>query len=125
MIQRDAWQSVVEALEAEGVRHVFGLPGNPRLLYDALYDSTRVKAILVREESSGVFMAIASARLTGKPGVCFSSPGPGVANLLPGLMEAHSACTPLIALASTADTRHEGMGAFQERHRPGYFHAVL
>jgi acetolactate synthase-1/2/3 large subunit len=114
MAERYPWQSVVESLEAEGVPHVFGLPGNPRFLYDALYDSTRVKAILVREESSGVFMALAHARLTGTPGVCFASPGPGVANLLPGLMEAHSACTPVIALATTADTRHEGMGAFQE-----------
>jgi acetolactate synthase-1/2/3 large subunit len=114
MAERYPWQSVVEALEAEGVPHVFGLPGNPRFLYDALYDSTKVKAILVREESSGVFMAMACARLTGKPGVCFGSPGPGVANLLPGLMEAQAACTPVIALASTADTRHEGMGAFQE-----------
>jgi acetolactate synthase-1/2/3 large subunit len=114
MAERYAWQSVVEALEAEGVPHVFGIPGDPRFLYDALYDSTRVKAILVREETSGVFMAMGYARLKGKPGVCFGSPGPGVANLLPGLMEAHSACTPVIALASTVDTRHEGMGAFQE-----------
>lgn len=114
MSERYAWQAVVEALEAEGTPFLFGLPGNPRFLYDALYDSKRVRAILVRHETSGVFMAMAYARLTNRPGVCFGSPGPGVANLLPGLMEAHSACTPLIALASTAGMRHEGMGAFQE-----------
>jgi len=113
MAERYAWEAVVEALEVEGVPSVFGLPGDPRFLYDALYDSS-IRSVLVREETSGVFMAMAYARLTGRPGVCFGSPGPGVANLLPGLMEADAACTPVIALASTADTRHEGMGAFQE-----------
>jgi len=114
MAERYAWQAVVEALEAEDIPLVFGIPGDPRFLYDALYDSSRIRAILVREETSGVFMAMACARLAGRPGVCFGSPGPGVANLLPGLMEASAACAPVIALASTVDTRHEGMGAFQE-----------
>ena len=113
MAKRCAWEAVVEALEVEGVPFLFGLPGDPRFLYDALYDSS-IRSILVREETSGVFMAMAYARLTGRPGVCFGSPGPGVANLLPGLMEADATCTPVIALASTADTRREGMGAFQE-----------
>ncbi|MEE8442610.1 MAG: thiamine pyrophosphate-binding protein, partial [Dehalococcoidia bacterium] len=114
MAERYAWQAVIEALETEEVPLLFGIPGDPRFLYDALYDSTRTKAVLVREETSGVFMAIAFARLTGKPTVCFGSPGPGVANLIPGLMEASAACAPVIALASTASTRYEGLGAFQE-----------
>ncbi len=114
MVKRNAWNAVIEALEAEGVPFLFGIPGDPTLLYDALYHSKRIRAILVREETSGIFMAMAYARLIGKPGVCFGSPGPGMANLIPGLMEASAACTPVIALASTADTRIEGMGAFQE-----------
>jgi len=114
MAERYAWEAVVESLEAEGVPLLFGSPGNPRHLYDALYDHRSIRAVLVREETSGVFMAMAYARLTNKPGVCFGSPGPGVANLLPGLMEAYATCTPVIALATTVDTRHDGMGAFQE-----------
>jgi thiamine pyrophosphate-dependent acetolactate synthase large subunit-like protein len=112
-MERNAWQAVVESLEAEGVPFVFGIPGDPTFLYDALYDSRSARAVLVRHETSGVFMSMAYARVTGKPGVCFGSPGPGVANLVPGLLEAHSACTPVIALACTASTKKEGMGAFQ------------
>lgn len=114
MAERYAWQAVVEALEAEEVPFVFGIPGSTRFLYDALYDSKRVKAVLVREETSGVFMAMAQSRITGRPAVCFGSPGPGVANLVPGLLEALSACSPVIALGASASTRHEGMGVFQE-----------
>jgi acetolactate synthase-1/2/3 large subunit len=114
MTERYAWHAVVEALEVEEVPMVFGLPGNARLLYDALYDSRKVRPVLVREETSGAFMAMAYARLTNKPGVCFGSPGPGVANLVAGLMEAYAACTPLVALASSVDMMREGMGVFQE-----------
>jgi acetolactate synthase-1/2/3 large subunit len=111
---RDPWQVAVQALKEEGIRFVFGLPGDPRNLYDALYDTPEIRTILVRHETSGVFMAMANARLTGKPGVCFGSPGPGVANLVPGILEAYSACTPLLAFCPTVSTQTYGMGAFQE-----------
>ncbi|HDI53279.1 MAG TPA: thiamine pyrophosphate-binding protein, partial [Candidatus Bathyarchaeota archaeon] len=78
------WDVLVRGLEAEGVRHLFGLPGHPAALYDSLYDSG-MEAVLVRMETSGVFMAMAYARILRRPGVCFGSPGPGVANLVPGV----------------------------------------
>jgi len=111
---RDPWQIAVHALREEGIGFVFGLPGDPRNLYDALYDTPEIRTILVRHETSGVFMAMANARLTGKPGICFGSPGPGVANLVPGILEAYSACTPLLAFCPTVSTQTYGMGAFQE-----------
>ena len=113
MKRMNAWQAIVEALKAERIEYVFGLPGGD-LFYDALYDNPEVKPILVREESSGVFMAMAYARMTGKPGVCYASSGPGVANLVPGIMEAESACVPIIAIAGASSTANAGMGAFQE-----------
>lgn len=67
MKQMNAWQGTIEALKVERIEYVFGLPGGD-LFYDALYDNPEVKPILVREESSGVFMAMAYARMTGKPG---------------------------------------------------------
>ena len=109
----NVWEAIIEALRAEGVEYVFGLPGGD-LFYDALYDAPQIKTVLVREESSGPFMAMAYARLTGRPGVCYGSPGPGVANLVPGLMEAHSACIPVIAIGSASTLATTGMGAFQE-----------
>ena len=113
MNQRRCWDIVVDALGREGVEYVFGLPGNPQTLYDSLLDSD-AKAVLVRHETSGVFMAMAYAKLRRRPGVCFGSPGPGVANLVPGVLEAFSACSPLVVLGSSASTELDGKGAFQE-----------
>ena len=109
---RRPWDAVVEALRAEGVTHVFGLGGGD--FYDALYDVPAIRPVLVREQTSGVFMAIAVARLTNRPGVCFAGSGPGVANLVPGLLEAHSACRPMIVLATASRMSNAGAGAFQE-----------
>ncbi|MHB1131734.1 MAG: thiamine pyrophosphate-binding protein [Chloroflexota bacterium] len=114
MSEKNCWQATVDILETEGMRYVFGLPGAAVHLYDALYDSQAVKPILVRHETAGAFAAYGYARVSGEPAVCFGSPGPGVANLVPGLLEAYSACTPVIALGTTAAMSIEGMGAFQE-----------
>jgi acetolactate synthase-1/2/3 large subunit len=108
------WDVIVGALKQEGSDYVFGLPGHPEALYDSLYDSADVKSVLVRHEASGVFMAMAYARVARQPGICFGSPGPGVANLVPGVLEAWSGCTPLIVLGASAGTDKEGLGAFQE-----------
>jgi len=110
----NGWEAVVESLNAEKVRFVFGLPGDPRNLYDALYDATEIKPILVRHETSAVFMAMAYARLTGEPGICHGTLGPGVANLVPGILEAYSACMPVIAVCPAVSSQAEGMGALQE-----------
>jgi acetolactate synthase-1/2/3 large subunit len=103
----------VEALEAEGVQYVFGLPGNPEYLYNDLFGSS-VQAVLVRMETSAVFMAMAYARVSGRVGVVHASPGPGMANLVPGLLEARDACSPLVCVVSAASRVHEGAGVFQD-----------
>ena len=123
MNQRRCWDIVVDALGREGVEYVFGLPGNPQALYDSLLDSD-VEAVLVRHETSGVFMAMAYAKLKRRPGVCFGSPGPGVANLVPGVLEAFSACSPLVVLGSSASTELEGKGAFQETPQVEMFTSI-
>jgi acetolactate synthase-1/2/3 large subunit len=110
---------VADALRAEGVHYLFGLPGNPVHLYDALYDLPEVKPILVRHEVSGGFMATAYALVSGEPAVCFASPGPGVANLVPALLEALATCAPVIAPCTGVDMRKEGKGAFQETDHVG------
>jgi acetolactate synthase I/II/III large subunit len=112
--EKKPWRAICEALEAEQVEYVFGLPGNPIALYNDLYDFPDIKAVLVRMETSAVFMAMAYARVTGKVGVLHSSPGPGMANLLPGLLEAFYACSPIVAVCSTRSLRHAGMGGFQD-----------
>ncbi|MFP3951340.1 MAG: thiamine pyrophosphate-binding protein [Candidatus Bathyarchaeia archaeon] len=113
MSTNTAWDIIVEGMSEEGVEHLFGLPGNPHALYDSLYDSD-IEPILVRHEASGVYMAYAYGKLSRKPGVCYGSPGPGVANMVSGVLEAWSGCVPMLVLGSSADLEHEGMGAFQE-----------
>ena len=109
-----AWRAVVEALKAEGVRYVFGLPGNPKhLLYD-LTEHSDIRFVLMRDEKSAVACAYAWGRLTGEPGVVFSNPGPGTTNLVSGLLEATSGSVPIVAIANGVVQRYDGMGAFQE-----------
>jgi acetolactate synthase-1/2/3 large subunit len=109
----NVWQGIVSALKAEKTEYIFGLPGG-ELFYDALYDVPEIKPVLVREESAGPFMAMGFARMTGKPGVCYAPAGPGVANLVPGIQEAYSACLPVIAIGCSSKRANAGMGAFQE-----------
>ncbi|GIW03707.1 MAG: hypothetical protein KatS3mg059_0327 [Thermomicrobiales bacterium] len=107
------WEAVVTALRAEGIPYVFGLPGDPSHLYDALARAEPdggPRAIGVRFETSGAFMAMAYARVTGRPAACFGCPGPGIANLVPGILEAYSGCTPMIVLGVRASRQTYGMG---------------
>jgi acetolactate synthase-1/2/3 large subunit len=109
----NTWQAIVSALQAEKTEYLFGLPSGD-LFYDALYDVPGIKTVLVREESAGPFMAMGYARISGKPGVCYAPSGPGVAHLVPGILEAHSACLPVIAIGCSSRRANAGMGAFQE-----------
>lgn len=82
-------RAIVEVLKAEGVQHVFGLPGgHVPSIYDALYDEPDIRHALVRHEHTAACMAAAHAQLTGEPGVCLVTAGPGGTNLLAGVAEA-------------------------------------
>src|SRR5260370_11179879 len=75
---------LIAALENEGVRHIFGVPGEENLdVVDALYRST-IKLVLTRHEQAAAFMAATHGRLTGRAGVCLSTLGPGALNLTTG-----------------------------------------
>src|SRR5258708_33709681 len=75
---------LVAALENEGVQHIFGVPGEENLdVLDALRRST-IKFVLTRHEQAAAFMAATHGRLTGRAGVCLSTPGPGALNLNTG-----------------------------------------
>jgi acetolactate synthase I/II/III large subunit len=111
------WEAVVLAMKAEGVPYVFGLPGDPRHLYDALVaiePDGGPRPIGVRFETSGAFMAMAYARVTNQIAACFGCPGPGIANLVPGILEAYSGCTPMIVLGVRSPRQTYGKGSFQE-----------
>ncbi|MGH2618783.1 MAG: thiamine pyrophosphate-binding protein, partial [Thermomicrobiales bacterium] len=68
----------------------------------------------VRFETSGAFMAMAYARVTNQIAACFGCPGPGIANLVPGILEAYSGCTPMLVLGVRSSRQTYGKGSFQE-----------
>ncbi len=118
-----AWKTVVDALVKEKSEFAFGLVSGPWEFWDYLND-TGIRPILVRHELSSVQMAIAHARLTGKPGIAMNSPGPGVANMFAGFLEAHTGCMPIIAPVPSSEMRTEGMAQMQETDMVSSFRPV-
>ncbi|CAN5557449.1 acetolactate synthase large subunit [soil metagenome] len=95
-----AGAAIVEALEAEGVQHVFGLVGSHVLeIYDALLDSESIRHITCKHENTASGMADAYGRLTGRPGVVLVTAGPGATNSLTGVVQAYMSASPLIHIS--------------------------
>ena len=104
MAERKASDVFVECLEAEGVRYVFGIPGEETLdLNESLADSSSVQFVPVRHEQGGAYMADAYGRLTGRAGVCLGTLGPGATNLLTAVADAFLDRAPLVALTGQSD----------------------
>jgi acetolactate synthase-1/2/3 large subunit len=100
---RKASDLFVECLEAEGVKHVFGIPGEETLdLNESLADSS-IQFVPVRHEQGGAYMANVCGRLTGRAGVCLGTLGPGAMNLVTGIADAYLDRAPLVALTGQAD----------------------
>lgn len=105
---------LLESLRREKVEVVFGLPGGAVLpLYDALY-SAGIHHLLVRHEQAAAFAADGYARVTGKPGVCLVTSGPGATNLLTGLTSAQMDSIPVVALTGQVPASLIGKDGFQE-----------
>ncbi|PYO17218.1 MAG: acetolactate synthase, partial [Candidatus Rokuibacteriota bacterium] len=88
---------VVEALAAEGVRYVFGIPGVHNLaIYDALLRQARITHVLARHEAGAAFMADGYARASGAPAVVVVTTGPGATNTLTPLVESYAGSIPVL-----------------------------
>ena len=104
--------AIVEALRAEEVEVIFGLPGGHILgVYDGLYDAPEIRHVLVRHEHAAASMAAGYAQLTGKPGVCLVTAGPGATNLVTAVAEAYVGALPVVILAARASTVNAHRGA--------------
>ena len=107
-------KALMKALEKEGVKQVFGLPGGANLpMYDELFKSN-IRHILVRHEQSAAHMADGFGRVSRKPGVCFATSGPGATNLLTGIATAQADSAPMIAVTGQVPVKMIGKDAFQE-----------
>ncbi|MFT7294426.1 MAG: acetolactate synthase-1/2/3 large subunit [Pseudohongiellaceae bacterium] len=94
----------IKCLENEGVKVIFGIPGEENIdVMDAILDST-IKFVTVRHEQGAAFMADVYGRLTGKAGVCLSTLGPGATNLITGFADANMDRAPIIGIAAQGAT---------------------
>mgnify|MGYP004478888695 FL=1 len=99
-----AAELLVRCLENEGVKYIFGIPGEENLdVMQALRNSS-IQFITTRHEQGAAFMADVYGRLTGKAGVCLSTLGPGATNLVTGVADANSDGAPLVAITGQVDT---------------------
>lgn len=115
MQEKNGAQIVIELLERQGVRYIFGIPGGSNLpLYDALFDSKKIEHVLARHEQGAGFMAQGIARSSNLPAVCFATSGPGVTNLLTAVADAYLDSIPLICITGQVTSSLLGTDAFQE-----------
>ncbi|MDQ3849970.1 MAG: acetolactate synthase large subunit [Actinomycetota bacterium] len=103
MSGRRASDVFVECLEAEGVRHVFGIPGEETLDLNASLAHSSIAFVPVRHEQGGAYMADMYGRLTGRAGVCLGTLGPGALNLVTAVADAFLDRAPLVALTGQSD----------------------
>jgi len=114
-------KAVVESLERQNVKEIFGIIGGTIMpVYDALYDSTKIRHILCRHEQGAAHAADGYARASGKAGVCMATSGPGATNLVTGIANAYMDSSPVVAItgqvpADGPNTSYMiGRDAFQE-----------
>ncbi|KAM0259091.1 hypothetical protein ACHAQJ_003462 [Trichoderma viride] len=95
-------QIVVDSLLAAGVKYVFGVPGAKiDSVFDALVDHPDIKLVVCRHEQNAAFIAGAIGKITGRPGVCIATSGPGTSNLVTGLVTATDEGAPMVAIVGS------------------------
>src|ERR1700723_348304 len=103
---------LVAALENEGVDRIFGVPGEENLdVVESLRGST-IQLVLTRHEQGAAFMAATHGRLTGKPGVCITTLGPGALNFTTGAAYAHLGAMPMLLLTGQKPIKSARQGRF-------------
>src|SRR5471030_530604 len=103
----------VKALEAEGVDRIFGIPGEENLDVVESIRRSPIQLILTRHEQAAGFMAATYGRLTGKPGVCITTLGPGALNLTTAAAYAHLGAMPMVMITGQKAIRSSGQARFQ------------
>jgi acetolactate synthase-1/2/3 large subunit len=106
---------LIKALQAEGVKYVWGYPGGAVLhIYDAFYKQDTIQHVLVRHEQAAVHAADGFARATGEVGVSLVTSGPGLTNAVTGIATAYMDSIPMVIISGQVPTAAIGLDAFQE-----------
>ncbi len=103
----------VKALENEGVENIYGVPGEENLDFLEALRKSSIKLILNRHEQGAAFMAATYGRLTGKPGVCLATLGPGATNLVTGAAYAQLGAFPMVMITGQKPIKSSKQGQFQ------------
>ena len=123
---RHGGKILIDQLEAQGATTAFTVPGESFLAaLDGLYDSNRMRTIICRQEGGAAIMAEAWGKMTGDPGICFVTRGPGAANAMSGLHIAQQDSTPLVMFLGLPGAEHEDREAFQEIDTKGVFSSFV
>ena len=118
--EKSGAEILIDTLIEQGVDTVFGYPGGAVLpIYDALFQHTKIRHVLVRHEAGAAHAAEGYARSTGKPGVVLVTSGPGATNAVTGIADAFMDSIPLIVLTGQVATNLIGSDAFQEADTVG------
>ena len=118
---RSGGQILVDQLVAQGVERVYCVPGESYLaVLDALYGSA-IKVTVCRQEAGAAMMALTEGRLTGRPGICFVTRGPGATNAAHGVHIAEHDSAPMILFIGQVERAMMGRGAFQEMDYRAFF----
>src|SRR5436309_6898763 len=104
---------LVAALENEGVEQIFGVPGEENLDVVESLRGSRIELIVTRHEQAAAFMAATYGRLTGRPGVCLSTLGPGALNLSTGAAYALLGAMPMVMITGQKGILHSKQARFQ------------
>ncbi len=105
-MSRNVAEAVVDELVEAGVEVVFGLPGVHNLALFAALEASPIRTVVVRHEAAAAYAADAVGRLTGRPGVCVTTSGPGAANAVTAMGEAQASRSPLLHVTTTIARRH-------------------
>ncbi len=126
MTERTGGELLVDCLLAQGADTIFGVPGESYLpVLDALYGTAdRIRVIMCRQEGGAAFMAAAYGKLTGRPGLCIVTRGPGATNAAIGVHTAAQDSTPMILLVGQVERAARGREAFQEIDYQQFFGSV-
>ncbi len=122
---RSGGEILVDALSSQNVRHIFCVPGESFLAaLDALHQNASITTVVCRQEGGAAMMAEAMAKLTGKPGVCFVTRGPGATNASSGMHVAAQDSTPMVLLIGQVGTDALSREAFQEIDYTRFYGAI-
>ncbi|KAF5664355.1 acetolactate synthase [Fusarium heterosporum] len=100
-------QIVIDSLLAAGVKYVFGVPGAKiDSVFNGLVDHKEIRLVICRHEQNAAFIAGAIGKITGRPGVCIATSGPGTSNLVTGLVTATDEGAPMVAIVGSVQRSH-------------------